>query len=68
MTKSVTVTYEEIYRKARKALLDLSDYAHYNETLEDAYGEYKPALDRAEYNRVKADQALRAIRDMTIGK
>lgn len=58
--------FAELKRRAEIALDDLTAYAHNNEALEGACGESAKAMDAATWNRVKAEQALVAVRDMTV--
>lgn len=61
----VKPTFAELKRDAENAVDALAAYAHNNEALEDACGESAKAMDAATWNRVKAEQALSAIRDMS---
>lgn len=61
----VRVTFADLKRDAEDALDALTAYAHNNEALEDACGESAKAMVAATWNRVKAEQALTAVRDMT---
>lgn len=58
-------SFAELKRNVEDALGALTAYAHNNEALEDACGESARAMAAATWNRVKAEQAFSAIRDMT---
>ena len=60
------MNFGDLKRRALDALDELTSYAHNNEALEDACGESARAMDAATWNRMKAEQALAAIRDMTV--
>lgn len=55
--------HEVLKERALTAARELADYASYNETMEDAFGESKIAIDRATFQRVKADQAVKALEE-----
>ncbi len=61
----VKPTFAELKRDAENAVDALAAYAYNNEALEDACSESAKVMVAATWNRVKAEQALAAIRDIT---